>query len=97
MKLPITILALALALASTAASACDEHGMKDMEHGGMHMTAEQMMKKQNEMFAALDADKNGSISRAEFDRYHAGMMSKHMQHEQAEEAKEGHEQVETHK
>lgn len=106
MKIRIAIVALALSLCSTAAFAVEQQDMKDMKgmnHEGMNhdgmksMTPEQMAKKHNDMFMALDADKNGSISRAEFDRYHADMMAKHMKSGQADMPKEGHDHVDTHK
>ena len=93
------VLALTLLTASGNATAGDEHvhgdeargmscGMMDMDA----MSAEARKAKMDEMFAKLDADKDGSISRAEFDRHHEDMMTMmQMQHQKA------HDHVEQHK
>jgi Ca2+-binding EF-hand superfamily protein len=40
----------------------------------------------DEMFAKLDADGNGAIDRAEFDKYHERMHDMHDMHEQQDKA-----------
>jgi len=80
----ITTLVLALALFATSGSAMagDEHvhgdGANGMSCGMMDMdgmSAEARKARMDEMFAKLDADKDGSISRVEFDRHHEHMMT----------------------
>ena len=39
---------------------------------------EERMKMRGEMFAMMDADKDGSVSRAEFDQHHEAMWKQHM-------------------
>jgi hypothetical protein len=88
-----TMLALGLSLFafSAGALAAEEHehggegtkgmgcGMMDM-HDMHAMTPEARKAKMDEMFAKIDTDKNGSISRAEFDRQHEHMMMEGMEH-----------------
>ena len=76
-------LGLALVLACSAAAAATGHEGKDGQDMGcgMHRSAD-------EMFAMMDANKDGSVSRAEFDQHHDAMMKKHAEHggEKAEQA-----------
>ena len=75
MRIQHSLLALALALASGAAIAGHHESAKGeghdcgprMQHA---MSAEQHKAKMEVHFAELDADKDGAISRAEFDRAH---------------------------
>lgn len=89
MKFPT--LALVLAVSVFAAPAWSaEHSMghgKKMEDCKLHRTDlsdAEFAKAQDEMFVAIDADKNGSISREEFTAHHDEMRRKHR--EQAEKA-----------
>lgn len=86
MKSTKTTLALALALALSAASggalAGEAHAHGDGANPmgcammDMHdLSSEARKAKMDEMFGQVDTDKNGSISRAEFDRHHEHMMS----------------------
>ena len=76
------MLALALCAVSGSALAGDEHVHGDEAKGmscgmmDMHdMSAEARKSKMDEMFAKLDANKDGAISRTEFDRHHEHMMA----------------------
>ena len=77
LRLPLIVL---LALTSAPVLAGEGHG-KDDKHGcPMHddtLGAEERAKAMDEMFAKLDADSSGSISRDEFDRHHEQMRRKH--------------------
>jgi hypothetical protein len=76
---------LGLLLASPIAFACSPPSMEQENHAGMHhtkmhaMSQEERQRMLDEKLAAIDADKNGSISRAEFDEHHRMM---HEEHEQ---------------
>lgn len=90
MKLiPIT-LAVSLAMASTLAVASHHgtpaaHGAKPMagmgmDHGMMgmdKMSPEEHQKKMDAMFAHMDANGDGSVTKPEFDAHHKAMMAKH--------------------
>ena len=76
------VIAFALLAASESAMAGDAHVHGDEAKGmscGMmdmgKMSAEARKAKMDEIFAKLDADKDGNISRAEFDRHHEDMMT----------------------
>lgn len=85
MKIQHSLLALTLALASGAAIAGHHEAGKGEGHDcaphKQHaMTAEQHKAKMEVHFAELDADKDGAISRAEFDRAHAMRAGKQEAH-----------------
>ena len=94
----ILVVALTLFAASGSAFAGDGHEHGD-EAKGMNcammdmdgMNAEAHKAKMDGMFAKVDADKNGSISRAEFDRHHEDMMAS------MEKRRKAHDHVEQHK
>lgn len=102
MKAALSGLTLALTLCCTAALACEEAppaGDKGhaMDHGKMHMaemSPAEHKKMMDEKFVEIDADKNGCISKEEFDKHHEAMRMKHME---MQKEKEGHDHVETHK
>jgi len=77
------ILASAAALATTTPSDPKKDGMNmdmkscQMMHGGK-MTPEEHRKMADQMFKTLDANADGTISRAEFDSHHEDMMKMHM-------------------
>ena len=94
--LKTTVLILALVGSGSALADGHEHGKdaKGMSCGMMDMdgmSAEDRKAKMDQMFGKLDADKDGSISRAEFDRHHADMMA------EAEKRRKAHDHVEQHK
>jgi hypothetical protein len=73
-------LALLLVLSSTPAFAGGGHGGDRKHSCPMHdptLGAEERARAMDEMFAKLDADADGSISRAEFDRHHEEMARRH--------------------
>ena len=79
MKTLLLPVAMLLALASAPVVA-GEPGAMPMHACPMHdasLSAEERAKAMDSMFAMLDADKDGSISRAEFDAHHAMMRAKH--------------------
>ncbi len=86
MKTYQAAMAMALVLACGAALA-NSHGpgkgegmdCAGMERGGMQakMSPEQHKAKMEKHWAELDTDKDGSISRAEFDHHHAAMAAGH--------------------
>ena len=43
------------------------------------MSPEDHQKKMDEMFAQMDADKDGSVTKAEFSAHHTKMMAKHQE------------------
>ena len=99
MKTQSMLLATALVLAcGTVAASTHEKGMDadDMRCGMMgHAKMEPGERKQmlDKMFAKADADHDGAISRAEFDKHHEMMWAR-----QDEERKpEAHDHVEQHK
>ena len=90
--LPIT-LAIALTMASTLALASQhgtppadgakpmpgmgmDHGMMGMM-GMEKMSPDQHQKMMDEMFAQMDANSDGSVTKAEFTAHHTAMMAKH--------------------
>ena len=75
--LRIAIALLALASAPAFAGQHGEHHGHDCPMHDTTLTAEERAKKMDEMFAKLDADASGSISREEFDRHHQDMQRKH--------------------
>jgi hypothetical protein len=78
-------LGFALVLACNAAAASGHEGKDGQDVGcGMHRSAD-------EMFAMMDANKDGSISRAEFDQHREAMMKRHMELGEADEKEEEHE------
>jgi Spy/CpxP family protein refolding chaperone len=107
MKAISAVLAVAFALSSNVAVAGDEkmeHG--DMDHDkmmeacmmhGADMTPEERKKMMDKVFAEIDIDKNGSVSRSEFDKHHETMRSKHEENEEREDKKEGHDHATEHK
>lgn len=50
-----------------------DHGMMGMDK----MSPEQHQKKMDEMFAQMDANGDGSVTKAEFTAHHTAMMAKH--------------------
>lgn len=87
MKMQPILLAAALAMAcGTAAANSHGHGMAAgdmgcgmMGHGKMDhgkMDAAQRKAMAGTMFARLDANRDGAISRAEFDKHHEAMWAK---------------------
>ena len=50
-----------------------DHGMMGMDK----MSPEQHQKKMDEMFAQLDANSDGSVTKAEFTAHHTAMMARH--------------------
>ncbi len=50
-----------------------DHGMMAMDK----MSPEEHQKKMDEMFAQMDANSDGSISKAEFNAHHTAMMARH--------------------
>jgi hypothetical protein len=73
-------LAMLLAVASAPVSASEAHEHADKHACPMHdttLTAEERTKAMDAMFVKLDADADGSISRAEFDRHHEDMRRGH--------------------
>ena len=77
LRLPLVLL---LALASAPVFAGEGHGEDGKHTCPMHddtLDAEERAKAMGEMFAKLDADSSGSISREEFDRHHEEMRRKH--------------------
>ncbi len=95
MRLFSLTLAIGLAMASTVAFASHHEvpradaakpmpGMA-MDHGMMgmmgmdKMSPEQHKKMLDEMFAQMDANSDGSVTKAEFSAHHAKMMAKHME------------------
>jgi hypothetical protein len=82
MKLSTLAIALTLCVASTAALACcdeDKAGDSHRMHRKMDLAAmspADRQKRMDEMFATIDANKDGSISKAEFTRHHEAMMAK---------------------
>ena len=83
----ISPLALALALAVSASSALASDDNKPVAGHEMHdkmampampaMSPAEHQRWMNEMFASIDANKDGSISKAEFTNHHEAMMKKH--------------------
>jgi hypothetical protein len=79
MKLQSTLPIAALLLGwTTIAAAAHGHGMEsdDMRcemMGHAKMAAGERKEMMDKMFAKLDIDRNGAISRAEFDKYHEQM------------------------
>ena len=87
MKPLILPMAMLLAFASTPLLAGEEHGGKDKHTCPMHddsLSAEERAQAMDKMFAKLDADSDGRITREEFDTHHEDMRRKH-------EDKDGHE------
>jgi hypothetical protein len=87
MKPLILPLAMLMAFASTPLLAGEEHGDKD--ECPMHddsLSAEERAQAMDRMFARLDADADGRITREEFDAHHADMDRKHEDRDE-----EGHE------
>lgn len=96
-------LALALSLCATAAFAGDPQpppaDMGAMDHSKMQMaemSPAEHKKMMDAKFAEIDTDKNGCLSKEEFDKHHEMMKMKHMEMMKAKE-KEGHDHAETHK
>ena len=99
MKIQVLVAAaVALACGSALAGPGHEHGKEG--HGmscpmmeAANATPEERTKMRAEMFAQLDANKDGNVSRAEFDQHHDAMMKKHAEHaehgEHAEHAEHG--------
>lgn len=88
MKPNTSLLALALALASPAAFADTANGAMKMpmaqsaeqhQMGMRDMTPEQHKMMAEKMWTDMDANKDGSISRAEYDAHLARMMAMHAQ------------------
>lgn len=88
MKISPLAIALALTVCCTPALAREGHeagpGQEmhcQMDMSGMSamsgMSPADRQKKMDEMFASMDANKNGSISKAEFTSHHEAMMKKH--------------------
>ena len=82
MKLSPLAIALALAAFSTSAMACCGEDKTDAGHR-MHrkmdmsaMSPADQQKRMDEMFASMDANKDGSISKTEFTSHHKAMMMK---------------------
>jgi hypothetical protein len=79
------LLALGLGGAAFAADpakpkAAPAHPMQAMGHGKMAMAAKTPAERQkmfDDMFVMIDTDKNGTISKAEFNAHHQAMMSMH--------------------
>ena len=101
MKMKILVgAALALACGSALAGPGPGPGPGHGMHAGPGMgcpmmdaksSPEERMKMRGEMFAMMDADKDGSVSRAEFDQHHDAMMKMHAEHgsEPAKPAEQG--------
>ena len=53
-----------------------DHGMMGMM-GMEKMSPEEHQKKMDEMFAQMDANSDGSVTKAEFTAHHTAMMAKH--------------------
>jgi hypothetical protein len=53
-----------------------DHGMMGMM-GMEKMSPEEHQKKMDEMFAKMDANSDGSVTKAEFTAHHTAMMAKH--------------------
>lgn len=102
MKAALSGLTLALSLCCTAALAGEEapsagHGGHAMDHGKMHMaqmSPAEHKKMMDEKFTEIDTDKNGSVSKEEFDKHHEAMRMKHME---MQKEKASHDHVEAHK
>ena len=92
MKIHSLTLAVALTLSCTAALAAAPatpatpatpaaHAMHGMDHGKMGMAAQQTPAERQQridgMFSAIDTDKNGALSKAEFTKHHESMKSMH--------------------
>jgi len=102
MKAALSGLTLALTLCCTAALAGEEAPAagdmaRGMDHGKMHMaqmSPAEHKKMMDEKFTEIDADKNGCLSKEEFDKHHEAMQMKHME---MQKEKAAHDHVETHK
>ena len=73
--LPLALL-LCTASAPVLAGGHEQHGDMCPMHDAMMSDAERA-EAMDKMFGKLDANKDGSISRAEFDEHHAAMRKKH--------------------
>jgi hypothetical protein len=88
MKLLLLPFALLLAVSAQPAFAGEGEGHKCPMHDASLSDADRAAA-MDKMFAKMDADADGNISRAEFDKHHADMKSEHEGHAK-HEAAEGH-------
>jgi hypothetical protein len=79
-RLPLACLLLLACAPAFAGEQHEQHAQKAKHACPMHdatLTDAERAKAMDAMFAKLDADADGSVSRAEFDRHHEEMRSKH--------------------
>jgi hypothetical protein len=86
MKTSTLPLAVLLAAASPAFAADHGMGKHDCPMHDSTLSDADRARHMDEMFAKLDADGNGAIDRAEFDKYHERMHDMHDMHEQQDKA-----------